>query len=104
MSVVMFYLIMPPAFKDSDEIQWKESGGAEGGYEMVGRREEDEDEELDLDEEIRKLEEMDGPRIGSEVEQGGSGSGKGAKGSKKKVSWGETEVLAGNTPRPSSSD
>lgn len=94
LSVVVFYLTMPVAFKDSDEIHWE---GGSGGYEMVGRAGRD-DEELDIDEEIRKLEESDGPRRAEDVEGGNEQKGK------KKVSWGENEVFEGESPRPSTSD
>lgn len=94
LSVVVFYLTMPEIFKDSDEILWPREGGGGEGYEMLGRTE-----SLDLDEEIRKLEESDGPRREADID--GEGSGK--KG-KKKVSWGGEEVMAGNTPRASASE
>lgn len=98
LSVTVFYLTMPVAFKDSDEINWEGEGSE--GYEMVGTAGRVDEEELDIDEEIRKLEESDGPRRAEDVEGASGQPGKG----KKNVRWGENEVFKGESPRASSSD
>ncbi|WRT66653.1 uncharacterized protein IL334_003612 [Kwoniella shivajii] len=54
LSVLIFYLTMPIGFKDVDQIPWSKNEGSQG-YEMIGGPRVRED--LDLDEEIRKLEE-----------------------------------------------
>jgi hypothetical protein len=81
LSVLVFYLFMPEEFKDSDQINW---ASQEEGYEMAnGTRT-----ELDLDEEIRKLEEQgEGDIAEADEETRVEGEGR------KKVSWGETKVL-----------
>jgi hypothetical protein len=96
LSVLIFYLFMPETFKDSDQIQF-ESGRGEEGYEMVNGAA-----ELDLDEEIRKLEESGegdahGEGEGDEEERVGNDPD-----GRKKVSWGQTKVLGESTPRQSS--
>jgi hypothetical protein len=84
LSVAFFYATMPEQFKDSDQIIWK-AGQGEEGYEMLRNEEHgEEDGDVDLDEEIRRLEESDGPRMGRD-EEGGEG---------KKVSFGKTSVMA----------
>ena len=97
LSVIMFYVTMPEQFKDSDQIQW----GSEGmeGYELVNGRVR----ELDLDEEIRKLEERgDNADEVVTIKEDEESAIKGveAEGSvkpktkpKRSVSWGETKVL-----------
>ena len=105
LSVLMFYLFMPAEFKDVDQIIWDR--GAE--YEMVsGHPRED----VDLDEEIRRLEEgeaeedgeaegeVEGQAVGGPSDEvaggaGGAGKGEGRPEPKKKrsVSWGETKVI-----------
>lgn len=96
LSVLIFYLFMPETFKDSDQIQF-ESGRGEEGYEMVNGAT-----ELDLDEEIRKLEEsgegdVHEADVGDEEERVGNDAD-----GRKKVSWGQTKVLGESTPRQSS--
>jgi hypothetical protein len=77
LSVLVFYLYMPEEFKDSDQIVDTDA------YKLVADRQ-----ELDLDEEIRKLEE-DGEM---DEEQQAEGSGPRQK-TKRSVSWGETKVM-----------
>ncbi|ORY26320.1 hypothetical protein BCR39DRAFT_470427 [Naematelia encephala] len=99
LSVMVFYVTMPEAFKDADQINWTEALGQPAvveGYNIVNGRQ-----ELDLDEEIRKLEEQGDGVEGDEeerIEASGSGSGsQEAQKSKTKksrsVSWGETKVM-----------
>lgn len=99
LSVAFFYATMPEQFKDSDQIDWK-AGLGEEGYEMLREQEhghdvdghggdgvdgeEGIDGDVDLDEEIRKLEESDGPRSGREEEERERG---------KKVTFGQTSVM-----------
>ncbi|ODN72835.1 hypothetical protein L202_08268 [Cryptococcus amylolentus CBS 6039] len=105
LSVLVFYLCMPEGFKDVDQIQWDKVEGE--GYEMIGGPRTGTGPDIDLDEEIRKLEEEgeaifesivpgdEESRIGEEVVAGGS-EGKAPKPKVKKqrsVSWGETKVL-----------
>jgi hypothetical protein len=93
LSVLVFYALMPSGFKDSDAIQW--GGAAEGkGYESVDIKGGD---GLDLDEEIRKLEELgdgdvDEGRDEEAAIEGGEGSAGKGKG-KRTVSWGATRVM-----------
>lgn len=56
LSVLVFYLCMPEGFKDVDQIQWEAVEG--DGYEMIGGPKTGTGPEIDLDEEIRKLEEQ----------------------------------------------
>lgn len=56
LSVLVFYLCMPEGFKDVDQIQWDAVEG--DGYEMIGGPKTGTGPEIDLDEEIRKLEEQ----------------------------------------------
>lgn len=56
LSVLVFYLCMPEGFKDVDQIQWEAVEG--DGYEMIGGPRTGTGPEIDLDEEIRKLEEQ----------------------------------------------
>lgn len=109
LSVLVFYLTMPAEFKDSDLIVGRDE------YEMVdgtSREEREMELELDLDEEIRKLEETgeagdeeetvhghdaEGSAIGGELakEDGDRDPQTPTPKSKQKrsVSWGETKVL-----------
>ncbi|WWC62186.1 uncharacterized protein I303_104780 [Kwoniella dejecticola CBS 10117] len=62
LSVLVFYLTMPLGFKDVDQINWDRNEGS-SGYEMIsqgGPHRTNKDFNLDLDEEIRKLEENEG--------------------------------------------
>jgi hypothetical protein len=77
LSVLVFYLYMPEEFKDSDQIVDSDA------YAVLADRQ-----ELDLDEEIRRLEE-DGEM---DEEQQAEGSGQRQK-TKRSVSWGETKVM-----------
>lgn len=98
LSVMMFYLLMPEEFKDSDLIVGREE------YEMVDGTTRD-DADIDLDEEIRKLEEsgeVDGDEeetvrgkeaVGDEGKAGEDGPKPGKAKVKRSVSWGETKVL-----------
>lgn len=56
LSVLVFYLCMPEGFKDVDQIQWEAVEG--DGYEMIGGPRTGTGPDIDLDEEIRKLEEQ----------------------------------------------
>ncbi|WWC69911.1 uncharacterized protein I206_103855 [Kwoniella pini CBS 10737] len=59
LSVLIFYLTMPLGFKDLDQIKWDENQN-QNGYERIsqgGPNKINKDFNLDLDEEIRKLEE-----------------------------------------------
>ena len=89
LSVVVFYLFMPEQFKDSDQIVDKT------GYDLVNNSA-NERQELDLDEEIRKLEENEGIEDDEEIqgdeEQRTEGSSTRLK-QKRSVSWGETKVM-----------
>lgn len=87
LSVAVFYATMPEQFKDSDEIEWK-AGQGEEGYELVH---DDVGGDVDLDEEIRKLEESEGPRLARDEEEREDGQGQGQG---KKVSFGQTSVMA----------
>ncbi|WVQ79963.1 hypothetical protein IAT38_002064 [Cryptococcus sp. DSM 104549] len=108
LSVLVFYLCMPEGFKDVDQIQWEKVEG--DGYEMIGGPRTGTGPEVDLDEEIRKLEEEGEADIGEQgrdeeerIEAGAGSSaagkareeGKGKPKVKKQrsVSWGETKVL-----------
>ncbi|KAK8864665.1 hypothetical protein IAR55_001915 [Kwoniella newhampshirensis] len=101
LSVLVFYFTMPDGFKDVDQIQWDKAEG--DGYEMIGGPQ---TREVDLDEEIRKLEEEGEADIGDDVQgddeeakiESQDGMGKGIEGKprmkkKRSVSWGETRVL-----------
>ena len=110
LSVVMFYSLMPEAYKDADQIDWTRVLPSEG-YSMVAGGGRGRGEELDLDEEIRKLEEVgegDDMVDDEEAQIEGVGSGNGSKGgnggghaageehklkSKRSVSWGETKIM-----------
>ncbi|OCF31925.1 inositolphosphorylceramide synthase [Kwoniella heveanensis BCC8398] len=82
LSVLVFYLCMPEGFKDVDQIQWSKLEG--GGYEMIGGPRTRDD--VDLDEEIRKLEQAGDlddedhlhPHERDEESQIGTGSGSNA--------------------------
>lgn len=104
LSVLVFYFCMPDGFKDVDQIQWDKAEG--DGYEMISGPAAMRD--VDLDEEIRKLEEEgEGDiEIGEDEEredeeariEAQNGMGKGPEGKprmkkKRSVSWGETKVL-----------
>ena len=79
LAVCSYYYFMPDAFKVADgEVDWERAER----YELV--------EELDMDEEIRKLERDDPEEDGEDGDIGGSGSGSK---SKRSVSWGETKVM-----------
>lgn len=111
LSVIMFYVTMPEVFKDVDQINWSASGAPGGAgegfsYEMVDGRPRD---ELDLDEEIRKLEEQgeadlpdaDRPKNGESSEAVNGGPVPKPKMKKQRsVSWGETKVLGEEDKRP----
>lgn len=88
LSVVVFYLFMPEAFKDSDQIYDKPD------YDLVTDRQ-----EMDLDEEIRKLEENEGQEdedgdlgMQGDEEERMEGAATRQK-QKRSVSWGETKVM-----------
>lgn len=90
LSVVVFYLFMPEQFKDSDQIVDKSE------YELVNGTSGDRQADLDLDEEIRKLEENededDDARLEGDEEQRMEGAATRQK-QKRSVSWGETKVM-----------
>jgi hypothetical protein len=97
LSVMVFYLFMPEEFKDSDQIVGRdEYQFVAGSDRSVADRER---EEMDLDEEIRKLEEDGDMGIGGDMdeEQMAEGSGSRTAGDRQKtkrsVSWGETKVM-----------
>lgn len=105
LSVLVFYLVMPEEFKDSDQIVWANGSGPTtrdaDGYEMVNERRSHE-EELDLDEEIRKLEESGDNAADGEDDHAAEGSADAARreAARKKgrtVSWGETSVMGENS-------
>jgi hypothetical protein len=94
LSVLVFYLFMPDGFKDSDQIVGREE------YQFIADQADRErrGEELDLDEEIRKLEESGDGDMGMMDEEqlaeaSGSGSGGDRQKTKRSVSWGETKVM-----------
>jgi len=101
LSVMVFYLFMPEEFKDSDQIVGRDEyvfvAGDQNDRSIEGERKRREREEMDLDEEIRKLEDGDGDlgEMGEEQAAGGEGSGSGGERikSKRSVSWGETKVM-----------
>ncbi|WVR06794.1 hypothetical protein IAU60_003830 [Kwoniella sp. DSM 27419] len=114
LSVLVFYLCMPEGFKDVDQIQWGRLEGS--GYEQIGGPRTRED--VDLDEEIRKLEE-EGDLADDEEARiygsaGSSGTGlpdeedsrepKPKIKKKRSVSWGETKVLGEAEARTTSGD
>ncbi|WWD03284.1 hypothetical protein V865_001335 [Kwoniella europaea PYCC6329] len=72
LSILVFYLTMPLGFKDVDQINWTNNESVQG-YEMINQGGPQRvKEELDLDEEIRKLEEsidMDGDDIARNDEE-----------------------------------
>lgn len=90
LSVMVFYLFMPEEFKDSDQIVGRDE------YQFVADRSVP---EMDLDEEIRKLEEDGDMGMGGDMdeEQMAEGSGSRTGGDRQKtkrsVSWGETKVM-----------
>jgi hypothetical protein len=99
LSVMVFYLFMPEEFKDSDQIVGRdEYQFVAGSDRSVADRER---EEMDLDEEIRKLEEDGDMGMGGDMdmdeEQMAEGSGSRTGGDRQKtkrsVSWGETKVM-----------
>ncbi|KAK4683855.1 hypothetical protein P7C73_g6360, partial [Tremellales sp. Uapishka_1] len=91
-SVCVFYFTMPEKFKDTDAIVWGRNAG--GQYEMVNGDGEHAA-ELDLDEEIRKLEdEGEGSGdIGEDVEEDEDVEAQQRAKKGRSVSWGETKVL-----------
>ncbi|BEJ16551.1 hypothetical protein CspHIS471_0511560 [Cutaneotrichosporon sp. HIS471] len=86
LSVLTFYLFMPAEFKDSDQIMWPSAANANASeYELVtpnGHAHDD----VDFDEEIRRLEEDETEDEEAQVE------GK-DKRNARNVTWGETRVL-----------
>lgn len=94
LSVVVFYLFMPEQFKDSDQIVDKADYELVNGNSAEAERQAD----LDLDEEIRKLEENEvgddeeDDRMDGDEEQRMEGAATRQK-QKRSVSWGETKVM-----------
>lgn len=88
LSVLVFYLFMPAEFKDSDNIKWPNSAE----YEMLNNGGGN---DVDFDEEIRRLEESEGMPPSDEESgiEGSLGPPSGAPRAKRSVSWGETQVL-----------
>lgn len=96
LTVVVFYALMPEAYKDADQIDWTRALPSEG-YAMVngGRS----GGEMDLDEEIRKLEVGEGEETVVDDEEARIEGGGGVNGevpmlrTKRSVSWGETKIM-----------
>ncbi|KAL7423262.1 Phosphatidylinositol:ceramide phosphoinositol transferase (IPC synthase) [Cryptotrichosporon argae] len=106
LSTLVFYLVMPDEFKDVDQINWAAAAAAAtpltGGASVAAARVEAYElangHAVDLDEEIRRLEEM-GEGEGGDADENGAGDeeartgGERAGRPKRSVSWGETKVL-----------
>jgi hypothetical protein len=88
LSVLVFFLFQPAEFKDIDGIKWNTLGTSESQYEMVNQNG---GHDVDFDEEIRRLEEQDGPRRAADEENQDGASGSDRRGGR--VHWGETQVL-----------
>lgn len=93
---------MPEEFKDSDQIVGRDEYQFVAGTDRTERSVADRQrEEMDLDEEIRKLEEDGDMGLGMDMdeEQMAEGSGSGSRSggdrqkTKRSVSWGETKVM-----------
>nr|ODO04053.1 inositolphosphorylceramide synthase [Cryptococcus depauperatus CBS 7855] len=108
LSVLVFYLCMPEGFKDVDQIQWDKVEG--DGYEMIGGPVIGTGPDVDLDEEIRKLEQGGEENVADEesrIEASGSGNSnegnengntkqprsKPVLNKQRSVIWGETKAL-----------
>lgn len=90
LSVLTFYLFMPAEFKDSDQIMWPSASNLNANeYELVrAQNGHAGGEDVDFDEEIRRLEES-GEGDEEERVEGKDGKPK----TPRSVSWGETRVL-----------
>jgi hypothetical protein len=92
LSVLVFFLFQPAQFKDIDGIQWSVTAGGE--YEMLSQNCPHPSEVVDFDEEIRRLEEDDGPRRVTDVENPiDSEDAQSKSQGRSKVRWGENQVL-----------
>lgn len=96
LSVMVFYVTMPPAFKDVDQIDW----AAAAAYESVPMGEDlTADEEFEremraLEDEVELTEAVEAAEAGQAGEAGEVGGSDAAdKKNKRSVSWGETKVL-----------
>ena len=97
LSVIVFYATMPAVFKDVDQIDWTAINNVDG-YELVnGGQHGTTGRDMDLDEEIRKLEEHEheDEELDEERrdEESAIDTAKDKGKQKRSVSWGETKVM-----------